>query len=240
MDIPITFRTRCYECGEEILPGRRLTQILHSKIKDIQQQEFLDIVYRNAKRLNKLSEEILYVTRLETQTLELKKEQFNLNEVILDAIDDTELSKEFTSKNLKLLYEPRDILLQADKSRIAVVISNLLSNAVKFTAEGAITISVQEGKDDKNEKNWVFVNVKDTGRGIDVSILLRLFTKFASKSYQGTGLGLFISKGIVEAHLGKIWGKNNVDGKGATFSFSIPTLILLEHSESRRPPIGIG
>jgi len=99
-----------------------------------------------------------------------------------------------------------------------------LSNAAKFTAKGAITISVQEGKDDKNEKNWVIVNVKDTGRGIDVSILPRLFTKFASKSYQGTGLGLFISKGIVEAHLGEIWGKNNVDGKGATFSFSLPII----------------
>jgi two-component system, OmpR family, sensor histidine kinase VicK len=99
-----------------------------------------------------------------------------------------------------------------------------LSNAVKFTAEGSITISVQEANDDKNEKNWVIVNVRDTGRGIDASMLPRLFTKFASKSYQGTGLGLFISKGIVEAHLGKIWGKNNVDGKGATFSFSLPTL----------------
>jgi signal transduction histidine kinase len=167
----------------------------------------------------------LYVTRLETQMLELKKEQFNLKEVILHAIDDIVLSNEFNSKkNLKLLYEPNDILLQGDKSRIAVVISNLLSNAVKFTAEGAITISVQADKDDKNEKNWVIVDVKDTGRGIDISILPRLFTKFASKSYQGTGLGLFISKGIVEAHLGKIWGKNNVDGKGATFSFSLPTV----------------
>jgi signal transduction histidine kinase len=213
-----------HELRTPIQPILSLTQILHSKIKDSQQQEFLDIVYRNAKRLNKLSEEILYVTRLETQTLELKKEQFNLNEVILHTIDDIVLSKEFTSKNLKLLYEPQDILLQGDEPRIAVVISNLLSNAVKFTAKGAITISVQEGKDDKNEKNWVIVNVKDTGRGIDVSILPRLFTKFASKSYQGTGLGLFISKGIVEAHQGKIWGKNNVDGKGATFSFSLPTV----------------
>jgi signal transduction histidine kinase len=213
-----------HELRTPIQPILSLTQILHSKIKDSQQQEFLDIVYRNAKRLNKLSEEILYVTRVETQTLELKKEQFNLNEVILHTIDDIVLSKEFTSKNLKLLYEPHDIFLRGDKSRIAVVISNLLSNALKFTAEGAITISVQEGKDDKNEKNWANVNVKDTGRGIDVSILPRLFTKFASKSYQGTGLGLFISKGIVEAHLGGIWGKNNVDGKGATFSFSLPTL----------------
>jgi signal transduction histidine kinase len=95
----------------------------------------------------------LYATRLETHTLELKKEQFNLNEVILHTINDIVLSNEFTSKkNLKLLYEPRDILLYGNKSRIAVVISNLLSNAVKFSAEGAITISVQEGKDDKTRK----------------------------------------------------------------------------------------
>jgi signal transduction histidine kinase len=208
-----------HELRTPIQPILSMTQILHSNIKDSQERELLDIVYRNAKRLNKLSEEILYVTRLETQTLELKKEQFNLNEVILNAVDDIVSSNEFTSKNLKLLYEPRDILLRADKSRIAVVISNLLSNAVKFTPGSTITISVE--KDDKNKK--VIVNVRDTGLGIDAGILPRLFTKFASKSYQGTGLGLFISKGIVEAHLGEIWGKNNADGIGATFSFSLPT-----------------
>jgi len=196
-----------------------LTQILHSKIKDSQQQESLHIVIRNAKRLKKLSDELLYVTRLETQTLELKKEQFNLNEVILHAIGDTVLSKEFSSNHFKLLYEPRDVLLNADKSRIDEVISNLLNNAIKFTPEGTITISVEKDE----TKNWVIVSVKDTGQGIDVSILPKLFTKFASKSYQGTGLGLFIAKGIVEAHKGKIWGKNNVDGIGATFSFSLPT-----------------
>jgi signal transduction histidine kinase len=127
-----------------------------------------------------------------------------------------------SSKNLQLLYEPRDILLHADKSRIAEVISNLLSNAVKFTANGTITISVEKDKNNNDsERNWVIVNVKDTGQGIDVDMLPRLFTKFASKSYHGTGLGLFISKGIVEAHGGKIWAKNNVDGIGATFSFSL-------------------
>ena len=92
---------------------------------------------------------------------------------------------------------------------------------MKFTPEGTITISVEK---DKTDRNKVIVNVKDTGRGIDVSILPRLFTKFTSKSYQGTGLGLFISKGIVEAHLGEIWDKNNADGIGATFSFSLPTI----------------
>jgi signal transduction histidine kinase len=167
----------------------------------------------------------LDVTKLESKTLELKKEQFNLNDVILHTTDDIVLSNEVRSKKLQFLYEPRDILLQADKSRIAEVISNLLSNAIKFTPEGTITISVEKDKTNDNyDKNWVTVSVKDIGQGIDISILPKLFTKFASKSYQGTGLGLFISKGIVEAHGDKIWGKNNVEGIGATFSFSLPTI----------------
>ena len=171
------------------------------------------------------------VTKLESQTLELNKEQFNLNDVILNAMDDIVLSKEFSNKiasalpRLRLSYEPPDILLHADKSRVAEVISNLLSNAIKFTPEGTITISVEKDKpNENNNRNWVIVSVKDTGQGIDVNILPSLFTKFASKSYHGPGLGLFISKGIVEAHGGKIWGKNNVDGIGATFSFSLPAM----------------
>jgi signal transduction histidine kinase len=211
-----------HELRTPIQPILSLTQILHSKINDTQLQELLDVIIRNAKRLNRLSDEILDVTRLETQTLELKKEQFNLNDVILHTMKDM-MSSPGLSKNLQLLYEPRDILLHADKSRIAEVISNLLSNAVKFTANGTITISAEKDKNNNDsERNWVIVNVKDTGQGIDVDMLPRLFTKFASKSYHGTGLGLFISKGIVEAHGGKIWAKNNVDGIGATFSFSLP------------------
>jgi signal transduction histidine kinase len=219
-----------HELRTPIQPILSVTQILRSRINDSQQEELLDIVIRNAKRLNRLSDEILDVTKLESQTLELKKEQFNLNDVILNTMDDLLLSKDF-SKNasrllrLRLSYEPRDILLQADKSRIAEVFSNLLSNAIKFTPEGMIIITVEKDKTNKTDnKNWVIVSVKDTGQGIDVNILPRLFTKFASKSFHGTGLGLFISKGIVEAHSGKIWGKNNVDGIGATFSFSLPTM----------------
>jgi len=213
-----------HELRTPMQPILGITQILRSKINDSKQQELLDIVIRNAKRLNRLSNEILDVTRLESQKLELKKEELNLNDIILQAMDDIVLSKEFSSKNIQLLYEPRDTLSQADNSRIAEVISNLLSNAIKFTQKGMITISVEKDDNNRNDnRNWVIVNVKDTGEGIDVSILPRLFTKFASKSPHGTGLGLFISKGIVEAHLGKIWAKNNIDGIGATFSFSLPS-----------------
>jgi two-component system sensor histidine kinase VicK len=111
------------------------------------------------------------------------------------------------------------IQVEGDKNRLTQVISNLLSNAVKFTKEGEITIraEIEDGK--------ALVTVKDTGQGIDPEIMPRLFTKFAAKSETGTGLGLFISKSIVEAHGGKIWAKNNVDydgKKGATFTFSVP------------------
>ena len=106
--------------------------------------------------------------------------------------------------------------MEADKGRITQVISNLLNNAVKFTKEGVISVIAQR------RDNQVVVSIKDSGQGIDSEISPRLFSKFATKSETGTGLGLFISKSIVEAHNGKIWAVNNADGKGATFTFSIP------------------
>ena len=210
-----------HELRTPIQPILGLSQLLLSKSGGIEQyNELLSIINRNAKRLNRLSDDILDATKIETESLELKKEKFNLNDVIQHAIDDILLGKRVSSENLQLLYEPHDILLHADKSRIAEVISNLLSNAIKFTQKGTIRISVEIDKTSKNDnKNWVIISVKDTGKGIDINILPRRFTKFASS--HGTGLGLFISKGIVEAHLGKIWAQNNKD-HGATFSFSLP------------------
>ncbi|HEY0580200.1 MAG TPA: HAMP domain-containing sensor histidine kinase, partial [Candidatus Nitrosocosmicus sp.] len=111
----------------------------------------------------------------------------------------------------------------ADKNRINQVISNLLSNAIKFTNRGTIDIIIEK----QDSENNVFINIKDTGFGIDSSILPKLFSKFATKSKEGggTGLGLYISKNIVEAHGGHIWAENNKDGKGATFGFSLPVVI---------------
>ena len=214
-----------HELRTPMQPIIGLTEVLQSQIKDVKQQEMLEVTIRNAKRLQTLTNDILDVTKIEGRSLELNKEDFNLKDVVLNAMNDITLGRDFlNNENIRLSYDPqRDILIQADKGRISQVISNLLSNAIKFTTEGTILISVEKDKGSNNNNNKaIIVSVKDSGQGIDSSILPRLFTKFASKSYKGTGLGLFISKGIIEAHGGKIWGENNPDGRGATFSFSLP------------------
>jgi signal transduction histidine kinase len=125
-------------------------------------------------------------------------------------------------REVKVIYQQPnddDIEVYADKERIMQVLGNLLSNTLKFTKQGTISIHIEQTNNDKNQ---LTVKVFDTGLGIDDALLLRLFTKFATKSDKGTGLGLYISKSIVEAHGGKIWAENNKDGKGATFTFTLP------------------
>jgi two-component system, OmpR family, sensor histidine kinase VicK len=209
-----------HELRTPIQPILGLTQIVRSRIKDSHEQQLLDTVLRNAKRLQRLTQDILDISRIESKSLDLKKESFNLNDMILNAIEESknQVTKEHKDTKLKLEFiNSEDIFIEADKDRINQVISNLLSNAIKFRKEGTITVAAVP-----NNKETV-VSITDTGPGIDSEILPRLFTKFATKSTAGTGLGLFISKSIIETHGGRIWGKNNYpEGKGATFGFSLP------------------
>jgi signal transduction histidine kinase len=110
-----------------------------------------------------------------------------------------------------------------DRSRVSQVISNLLDNAFKFTKEGEM-IEMEIKKESIDCQKYAVITIQDNGRGIHTEILPKLFTKFATKSEKGTGLGLFICKNIVEAHGGTIWAKNNDGGNGATFSFSLPLM----------------
>jgi signal transduction histidine kinase len=186
----------------------------------------IDMITRNAKRLKQLSEDILDVTKIESQSLNLRKEVCDLNVVVQDSIEEYKRNQVIRSKkNIKLkhTYFDEKVFVIADRSRIAQVIYNLLSNAVKFTGEGDIVVNIL--CDQKTNKEAT-VSVKDSGKGIDPEVVPRLFEKFASKSFQGTGLGLFISRSIVEAHGGRIWAVNNkVDGQiGATFYFSLPII----------------
>ncbi len=186
-------------------------------------KEFAQAIFRNAKRLQILCNNLLDVNRIEHQTLKLKKEKFDLTELLSNVIQDFRNSTENSlcyTKTIKLLFEPTgQILVEADKDRLAQVITNLVDNALKFTEEGIIKITLK-----KDKKNAV-ITVKDTGNGIDPQVLSNLFSKFTTISVRGSGLGLFISKNIVEAHGGKIWAQNNVDGKGASFLFVIPILV---------------
>ena len=226
-----------HELRSPIQPILSLSEVILNKTKDIEQAKLLEVINRNGKRLQRLTEDILDVTRIESHSLYVKKEKFKLNDVLTNAIDDMNANKVLlkaeNSNNdnrvIKLLYFGQDVFVNADKGRISQVITNLLDNAVKFTMdrEGTITVIVERKEKGKQELNnhaqQVIVSIKDPGRGIDPEIFPRLFTKFATKSETGgTGLGLYICKGIIEAHDGKIWAENNSDGKGAIFSFTLP------------------
>jgi signal transduction histidine kinase len=222
-----------HELRTPIQPIIGLTRILRSnssrdRRSTAEQDELLDVIMRNAKRLQRLADDILDVTKIESESLNLKKGFFNLNDVIKNTIDDM-IANIATSQQgdlIKLVYQPRDIFIEADKARITQVISNILNNAVKFTEaklnkgeEGRGIININAEKVDDGQ---AIVSINDIGIGIDPGIMPRLFEKFASKSFQGTGLGLYICKSIIEAHDGRIWAENNKDGRGATFYFSLP------------------
>jgi two-component system, OmpR family, sensor histidine kinase VicK len=190
----------------------------------------VDVVNRNAKRLEKLTSNLLDVSRIENnKSLDLSKENFNLVQKIRNVIRDIKSSQDEKADAIEIVYDAPDepIMIEADKTRIYEVVSNLLRNAIKFTDSGTITItSSLEGTN-------TIISIKDSGRSIDPELMPRLFTKFASKSETGSGLGLYLSKKIIEAHGGKIWAENNKDGKGATFAFTLPLLKSKTHQDSK-------
>ena len=239
--------------------------------------EMIDAIHRNATRLQRLANDILDVTRIESKTLNLRKERFNLNEALSHVVNDYKNEIKKNNPQISISYEPAIEpgngwpLIVADKERVIQVVSNLINNAIKFTTQGTISVSAKiirenEEMSTKNkgrrtpedhmmgtdkeirrlDDRQVLVSIKDTGSGIDSEIVPKLFSKFTTKSLKGTGLGLFISKSIVEAHGGKIWAENNdrCDGdylhsrndnedrgglkesgderRGATFNFTLP------------------
>jgi signal transduction histidine kinase len=215
-----------HELRTPIQPILGLADVLRSKIKDKEQVELLDVILRNVKRFQRLSQDILDVTMIESRSLKLNKHAIDLNDLIVNIVKDQQSQIQKSDAKVKLLYElgakegkQNPILVLADRERINQVVWNLLNNAIKFTKAGTISIST------KVTDREVIVNVKDTGEGIDPKIRPRLFSKFATGSTQGTGLGLYISKSVVEAHGGRMWVEDNTDGgPGATFYFSLPII----------------
>jgi signal transduction histidine kinase len=217
-----------HELRTPIQPILGLTDIIYSKIKDKEQHEILDIVMRNAYRLKRLSDNLLDVTKIESQSLMLKKEKLNLNVLISEVLKEY-VNKKLKQQMVKISYDFKyadDIIVEADRVRLAQVIRNLIDNALKFTTmyNNQTTIFVIVDKKKEGEgKEQAIVSVKDTGAGISKDVLPKLFSKFTTgDSSTGTGLGLYICKNIIEAHGGKIWAENNLNGKGATFRFKLP------------------
>jgi len=204
-----------HEFRNPLQPILFLTDILKRHSTDVRSQELLEVIIRNAKRLQVLQEEILDVAKIERQLLSLDKQIFSLNELVDEIAMDFN-SQERESIQLAVHAESR-LLVFADRTRLAQVITNMLNNSVKFTKQGTIEI-----KCERTAEGQAMLSVVDSGTGIDPEIFPRLFTKFASKSASGTGLGLYISKAVIEAHGGKIWAVNNNGAKGAQFSFTVP------------------
>lgn len=228
-----------HELRSPITPILGVLELMEYEFEEVGKNEILlkkerfNTILRNAKRLERLASEILDVSRINDKSLILRREYFNLNEVLLDAIEDYKYQIKKSNTNTLLSYDVKnklgekeeptntdDIFVYADKGRIIQIIYNLLDNAIKFTPDGIVSVFVM--KDNHNNNGEAILSVKDTGTGIHPAILPNLFSIFATKSDTGTGLGLFISKNIIEAHGGRIWGENNVNEKGATFSFILP------------------
>jgi signal transduction histidine kinase len=187
----------------------------------------VEMILRNAKRLAKLTYDILQVSKIESNSLKLQKEQVNLQEKIERVIEDV---KPFVDqgKQLQIVFEPKvnePIIVEADRTKLFEVLSNLLRNAIKFTSKGTVKMVLEKSDTE------AIVTVQDTGKGIDPEIMPKMFERFTSKSDSGTGLGLFISKSIVEAHGGTISGENNPNGIGAKFRFTLPLYIVKSGTE---------
>ena len=215
-----------HELRTPIQPILALTQYVRNKARDKEQIEIFDIIIKNTKRLKNLAENILDITRIERGTLNLNKETFCLNELITGIIKEFQ---QIIDNNKKIIieydiYSSHPVLVYSDKNRISQVLNNLISNSIKFIPEeGKISLNVKKMQSDGDDsKGIAVVSIKDTGIGIDAAIMPKLFTKFVSKSFQGMGLGLHISKNIVESHGGSMWAENNKGGKGATFYFTLP------------------
>lgn len=202
-----------------------------SNLSILKKNQYMDIIKRNTEKLGSLAEDILDVTRIESNSLKLMNERLNLYDLILNSIEEYRRDIQLIYKDLTVNYENsnKSIYVRGDKMRLSQVLHNLLDNAGKFTKKGSITVTTVI-KSDK-----VQVTVKDTGIGIHPEIFPKLFSKFVTKSDRGTGLGLFISKSIIEAHGGNIWAESDSQQKGATFIFTLPLLNQdnIEHQNDR-------
>lgn len=210
-----------HELKNPTQPIMGLSEVMRIRVTNEEQRRLIDIIIRNANRLQHLAEELLDVSKIESGIpLRLFKSEFKIYDLIESIIEDVKSKGQTPDIQINISHDfDKDSVIYADRDRIAQVIINLLNNAIKFVGKNnSIHISLA-----RKDEDMVIISIKDTGTGIDPEVLPRLFSKFVSKSKKGTGFGLYLSKAIIEAHGGRIWAENNTDGKGATFSFRLPS-----------------
>ena len=216
-----------HELRTPIQPILGLSESLVSSKGEIEDyHDILRVISRNAKRLQRLTENVLDVTRIESGSLPLVKHHIILKDLVVGIVSDYKREEQNKKNKTKIYFhdvkdkDRRRIIVDADRERLTQVICNLLSNATKFVNKGGrVDLRIHRLK----KVNQVIISVSNTGKEIEPKIYPKLFTKFATSSFVGTGLGLYVSKNIVEAHGGRIWAKNKPNGKGATFSISLPS-----------------
>lgn len=234
-----------HELRSPIQPILGLSILVKNKISDANQLEMLDVIIRNAKRLKRLADDLLEVTKIESNSIKLDKEKFNLNDFVNDVLidySDKILKEDFNNNyTLSIIKSiPSDIVffVNVDKDRLTQVIFNILNNAVRASGD-----AIHDGNLEKVTIQFsltqiatkeIQISVKDMGAGIDAQILSKLFNKFITKSGKGIGLGLFIAKSIIESHGGRIWAENNKDEKGSTFYFTLPVLTQSQRNNNMR------
>lgn len=199
-----------------------ITEVLGNDIKNGDQNFMLQIIMSNARKLHRLSENILDITRLEGNILYLNKEEFSFNELVkstlAEYITNVEYNKSisFEFRNFDCEYEA-----VADRLRMTHVIQNLIDTSIRFTNnKGKIVLTLS--KKTVHYKEIVVLSITDYGEALRPEILSKLYSKFSSDSYYGVGIGLYLCRKLIEAHHGRIWAINNRNKNGCTFSFGIP------------------
>jgi signal transduction histidine kinase len=200
---------------QAILAYSELLQDKH----DESREDYIKAILRNAQRLKMLSDNLTDLTKIDADMMKLRKKRFDLGALVLSLVKDFESMNRHNESKIKISVQSvRHVFVNADAQRLAQVILNLLDNAIKFTKDGSISITLEQ----RPGEDFILATITDTGPGIDSKVKPDLFNKFATSSYSGTGLGLYICRNIIEAHGGRIWAENNSGRNGATFSFTIP------------------
>ncbi|MDE1853665.1 MAG: HAMP domain-containing histidine kinase [Thaumarchaeota archaeon] len=205
-----------HELRTPIMPILANTELLYDKLGSDTKE--LDTIMRNGLRLQRLAENILSATKIESGTVNYRMARFDLNQLLGQAIKDLEYT--FRNRNVRIVFVPEteSLTVVGDQDKLGQVVGNILDNALKFTVEGRILVR------SRSEGGLAEVRISDEGPGIDPQIYPMLFSKFVARSSKGTGLGLYISKSIIDAHGGTIWA-TNMEGPGnhgCMFTFVIP------------------